>query len=168
MFKLMKRSARRIVHLFFEFSIILKGIFGVLQILAGACLIFIKLNTINAFIGFITHRELLEDPTDKLGILINGIASNLSLSTKLFIGAYLLIDGSLKLFLVICLLKNKMWAYPLSISVLCILGIVQIIRLMFHYSVWIVALVMMDIFVIFFISLEYRNVRRRIRKYESS
>lgn len=66
----------------------------------------------------------------------------------------------MKLALVIGLLRNRMWAYPVSLIVMSLFIVYQLYRYSYTHSAALIALSIFDVVVIGLIWHEYRLVRR--------
>lgn len=151
-------NKKTILDYFFDFGVILKGIDGILEIVGGFILLFIKPQTINSIVMALTQRELAEDPKDLLSNLIFQTAHDLSLSAKLFGAIYLLSHGIVKVILVISLLRNKLWAYPATIIFLVIFIFYQIYRFSHTHSLWLALFTLFDMMVVWLVWKEYKKL----------
>ena len=68
--ELLNLMMRRILHRFFELGIILKGVDGGLELVAGLLLVFLPPAAINRVVFFFVEGELKEDPTDLVANLL--------------------------------------------------------------------------------------------------
>jgi len=91
---------RKIEHRLFLLSVWSKGIAGLFETIGGLLLLFIPQTGLNALVIFLTAPELAEDPTDRVATLLQRLVHELAADTKLFVSAYLLVHGLIKLFLV--------------------------------------------------------------------
>ena len=138
----------------FEYSIILKGIDGLLEFVAGLLLFTVNPSTIHNFISFVTQKELLEDPNDIVANLLLHATQNIGGITTFAI-IYLWIHAGIKLIAVFGILRNKTWAYPFSLGSLGTLVIYQLYSLSERISVGMLLLTVFDIFIIWLIWREY-------------
>jgi uncharacterized membrane protein len=92
----------------FKVGLVLKAADGVLEIVAGALLLFISPSTIERLAHTVTAHELGEDPHDRLANYILHTTAHLGSGTTLFGAIYLLSHGISKVILVALVL----WAYP--------------------------------------------------------
>ena len=74
----------------FKISITLKGLDGLLEIIGGAILLFVRPSTINQFAHRLTQHELSQDPHDFIARHLLGSAGGLTRGTTLFAAIYLL------------------------------------------------------------------------------
>jgi uncharacterized membrane protein len=146
----------------FDVSITLKGLDGVLEVIGGVLLLFLTPHRLNAIVAFLTQHELSEDPRDFLATHLLFYAQRYTASTSLFLAAYLFSHGIIKIILVVALLQQRLWAYPLAIVVLGLFIVYQIYRLALQVSFGLLALTLFDIFIVGLTALEYRKHRARI------
>lgn len=81
----------------FDLGMVIKGIDGVLQVIGGFVLLFLKPETINQLIIHLTQYELVEDPNDKIANYILHIGHLSAGSTK-FATLFLLSHDLIKIF----------------------------------------------------------------------
>src|ERR1700687_3023304 len=108
----------RRIHQIFEVSVLLKGVHALIECIGGLVLAFVSTSAITSLVNSLTQEELIEDPNDFVGTHLLGLAQNFTVSTQHFYAFYFLSPGIVKVFLVIGLLRNKLWAYPVSLVVL--------------------------------------------------
>lgn len=146
----------------FEGSIIIKGVTGVVEFISGLLLFFVSTAQMHQFLVFITQRELLEDPHDKVALLLLHSTSHISSGGKAFVIIYLWVHAVIKLTAVVGLLKNQLWAYPFSLITLGLLMLYQLYTIFFvRVSAGMVFLTIFDIFILWLIWREYGRVRKK-------
>jgi uncharacterized membrane protein len=150
----------RRIHQTFEISILLKGAHALIECIGGLVLAFVSTSTIASVVNALTQEELIKDPKDFVAAHLLGLAQNISVSTQHFYAFYLLSHGVTKLFLVIGLLRNKLWAYPASLVVLGLFIVYQLYRFSYTHGVGLIVLTVFDIIVMGLIWHEYRLIRR--------
>ena len=144
----------------FEGGILLKGATGVVEFLSGTVLFFVSPDKIHHFVNFITQRELLQDPHDKIALALIHSTQNFGSGSKVFAIAYLWVHAVIKLIAVIGLLKNMLWAYPFSLITLGILLMYQLLSIVFiSMSIGMILLSIFDVFILWLIWREYQKVR---------
>ena len=146
----------------FDVSITLKGLDGVLEVIGGLLLLFLTPHRLNAIVVFLTQHELSQDPTDFLATHLLSYAQRYTASTALFLAVYLLSHGIIKIIIVVALLQQRLWSYPLAIVFLSLFIVYQIYRLALHMSLGLLALMLFDIFIVGLTVLEYRKHRARV------
>lgn len=152
------RAARRerALHRLFDLGVIIKGIDGALEVAGGVAFLLVKPGTLSALVAFLTAHEISEDPADLVANLLRHGAQQLTSSTTLFAGAYLLVHGLAKLFLVAGLLRGRLWAYPAALWFLTAFVLYQAYRLVLTLSFGLAVLTGFDLVVMFLIWHEYR------------
>lgn len=143
----------------FEGGIILKGLSGLSELIGGLLLLFISPQVMHNFIVFITQRELIEDPHDKIANLLLAVTQHFGQGSRQFLIVYLWIHAAIKLIAVIGILRNKLWAYPFSLVSLGLLMIYQVYSILVHISIGMILLTIFDIFILALIWREYGKLR---------
>ncbi len=147
---------RKVEHTLFLFSVWIKGLADLVETVGGLLVLFVTQKLIDSFVLFLTAPELAEDPEDRIANYLSGAIHHLSGDTKVFAGVYLVIHGLVKLFLVAGLLRNRLWAYPLSLWFLGVFIAYQCYRYTHTHSLWLVFLTVFDLAVVFLIWREYQ------------
>jgi uncharacterized membrane protein len=155
--KIQEKTLRRL----FDFGVAIKGIDGVLEIIGGLLFLFISQSSLNGIVITLTQHELFEDPDDLIANALRHAFSGLTVSGKLFGSTYLLAHGFCKVFLVVCLLRNKLWSYPVAIIFLTCFVAFQLYWMQSHFSWGITILTGADILIIMLIWHEYRYLKYR-------
>jgi len=150
------------VHKIFEISLLLKGAHALIECIGGIVLAFINTASIQSFAEKLTRGELLEDQHDFLATHLLRLAQNTSISTQHFYAFYLLSHGLVKVLLVVSLLRNKLWAYPVSLVVLGLFILYQLYRFSHTHGLGLIFLTAFDLVVMVLIWHEYRLVRRHL------
>jgi uncharacterized membrane protein len=140
----------------FYIGVILKGIDGVIETIAGFALIFISHAQLGAIVSFLTREELLEDPRDAIANYLTDTFHNFSGASQHFSALYLLVHGVVKMVLVVGLLRNRLWAYPAAIAVFTALGLYQAYYVVLDRSLLLTALTILDVVIILLTRHEYR------------
>ncbi len=131
-----------------------------LECIGGLLFVFMSTATIARVVNAVTQEELIEDPHDFVANRLLQIAGNLSVSTEHFYAFYLLSHGLVKTLLVVGLLKNELWAYPVSLVVLALFVLYQLYRFSYTHGLGLIALTAFDVIVVGLIWHEYRFMRR--------
>lgn len=124
----------RWIERMFKIGVVVTGIDGVLETIGGAIFLCAARTAMSRFLTMITRPELPEDPDDWIANALRHTFNHLSESGKLFGGVYLLVHGAVKIFLVVCLLRGKLWAFPIAMIVLLGFMVYQGYRLSTHFS----------------------------------
>ena len=149
----------------FRVGVWLKGVDAGLEIVGGVALLVVSPGFILSAVELLTQDELAQDPRDLIANHLLEAAKHLSLAGEHFMAFYLLSHGVSKLFLVIALLREKLWAYPIAVAVFGAFIIYQLYRFAFTHSIGLVALSLFDLVVIGLIWLEYRALKRGTQRF---
>ena len=152
----------RRVHQIFEISVLLKGAHALIECIGGLVLTFVSTSAIASLVNTLTQEELIEDPNDFVAAHLLSLAQNFTVSTQHFYAFYLLSHGLIKVFLVIGLLRNKLWAYPVSLVVLGLFIVYQLYRFSYTHGFGLIVLTVFDVTVTGLIWHEYRLVHRHL------
>ena len=152
----------RRIHQIFEVSVLLKGAHALIECIGGLVLTFVSTRTITSLINSLTQEELTEEPNDFVATHLLSLAQNFTVSTERFYAFYLLSHGIVKVFLVVGLLRNKLWAYPVSLVVLGLFIVYQLYRFSYTHGFGLIVLTVFDVVVMGLIWNEYRLVRRHL------
>jgi uncharacterized membrane protein len=145
----------------FVASVALKGVNALIESILGVVLHFVSSDAIVAWAKSLTLHELTVNPNDFIASHLLSLAENFAMNSKQFYAVYLFSHGLIKVFLVIGLLRGKMWAYPVSLVVLGLFVVYQMYRFSHTFSLGLVALSVFDAFVMVLIWHEYRLARRQ-------
>jgi uncharacterized membrane protein len=149
------------VHIAFEASLAMKAVFAAGEILAGIGVYFVTRQFLFGLVERITREELLEDPRDSIANYLLQSAQHFSVSTRNFTAVYLLAHGVIKLWLIIGLLRQKLWYYPVAISVFGLFILYQLYRYNLTHSLWLLIITAIDLVVIALTWHEYGYLRAR-------
>jgi uncharacterized membrane protein len=148
------------MHLAFEISLVLKGLFALGQITGGIVAFFVSKEFLLRTVSVLTQEELAEDPHDLVANYLLHSAQSLTIGTQVFLALYLLSHGGIKLWLIIGLLREKLWYYPTAIVIFGLFIVYQLYRFSFTHSAWILLVTAVDIIVIALTWHEYKYLHR--------
>jgi uncharacterized membrane protein len=146
-------------RLLFRIGVVLKGIDGVLEVIAGLTLCFVSPASLRELVGWLTQGELREDSTDFVANHLVDFFRNLSISTQHFASAYLLIYGIAKVGLAAGLLGGKLPAYPVALTVLGLFLCYQVYRTVHNHSIGLGFLSALDLLILVLIRGEYKRLK---------
>ena len=150
---------QRTIGILFEVSLWLKGVFALLEILAGIAAYFVSQQFLLRIIQRMTAEEFAEDRHDIIANTLFHAVQNLSVSTQKFAALYLFGHGVIKLWLIIGLLRRKLGYYPVAMIVFALFIVYQIYRYTFTHSIWLLLVTILDVVVIALTWQEYRFLR---------
>jgi uncharacterized membrane protein len=155
-----KLANERRIHLIFEVSLFLKGAFAFLEIVGGFLAYFIPKQFVLGLVAELTQRELAEDPRDLVAHYFLHAAQNLSVGTRHFAAAYLVSHGVIKLWLIVGLLRERLWYYPTALIIFGLFIAYQLYRFSFTHSPFLLFITVVDIVVIVLTWHEYGYLKR--------
>jgi uncharacterized membrane protein len=148
------------LHRLFLFSIVVKGLDGLLEIAGGVLLLLSSRDDLINMIVFLTAPEIAEDPTDLVANYLRHAVFSLSESTKHFAAAYLLVNGVVKATLAVGLLRGQSWSYRPALTVLAVFIGYQLYRFAHTRSLILLAFMGFDLLALYLIWVEYRGQQR--------
>jgi uncharacterized membrane protein len=148
-------------ELLFRVSVLLKGLDGAFEILGGVALLALSPSWILGAVAFLTQDELAEDPHDLVANYLLHAAQNFSVGAERFMALYLFSHGIIKIGLVVALLKDKLWAYPVAVIVFGGFILYQLYRFTLTHAPGLVALSLFDLVLIWLVWIEYRALKGR-------
>jgi uncharacterized membrane protein len=145
-------SIRRIFHI----GLIVKAAFSVVELVGGWLLYAISDGFMLRVVRRLTRHELLEDPNDVVAGYVLRTAELLSVGHRTAAGFYLMTHGAVKLFLVIMVLRGKIWAYPVFMAALALLITYQCYQLTLGFNAWLAGLTIFDAVILWMTWYEYQ------------
>lgn len=153
------RKSPDLVHVSFEFGLLVKGIDGLLEVAGGILMLFLSPDRLTRLVRMLTRHELAEDPRDLAANWLLRYSVGFSVGTQYFAFFYLISHGAIKCLLMFLLWKRKWWAYPLAILSLALFIVYQMVRYFFHPSALLLVLSVFDAVMIVLTAIEYRRMR---------
>lgn len=148
----------------FKISLLLKGLTAIAETAGGIFVWFTsKVLLVTSFLN-IFQSFLSDNPKDYISIFIVNSAEKLAVGSQYFFGSYLFLHGIVKIFLVVCLYKKKIWAYPTSIIIFTLLIFYEIYTLYLNHSFWTLSFILLDILVVLLTVHEYGILKKNIKK----
>ncbi len=143
---------------FFQAGILLKAIDGLLEIIGGVLLLFVKPAYLDQFAVTLTQHELVEDPHD---FVVSHLVMILQAGkgSLLFGAVYLVTHGLVKILLVSEILRGRLWAYQGLIWFTVGFMVYQTYRFAYSGSVLMIVLTLYDAVVVWLTVVEYRKRR---------
>ena len=148
------------IHFVFDISLWLKAVFAFGEILSGIATYFVSKELLVQIVLLITSAEFAEDPHDQLANYLLHAAQNLSIGARDFAAIYLIAHGVVKLWLIVGLLRKKLWYYPTAIVVFGLFIVYQLYRFAFTHSILLILITILDLIVIGLTWHEWQYLRR--------
>ena len=146
------------VHKIFKTITILKGIYGLFEILFGFMFLILSEEFISLSIASIIQWKFLGNTDSPIIHYISQFGVEYSLSIKLFLSLYFISHGIINLTLAYGILKKPHIAYPLSLVVLIGFLIYQVYSYFVSYSYWMLLFIIFEVIFIGLLIYEY-NLR---------
>jgi uncharacterized membrane protein len=151
-------AAKGKLHRLFELSILIKGIDGVLELLAGIVLFFISSREITGIVHFLFRYDF--DADDIINGFVLNITQNLTHSTQMFGAFYLLVNGIIKIAIVLALWSEKPIIFPIAGFILGIVTVFGIVRFLHSLSPLLFFFILLDIVIIILLYYEYKRLKK--------
>lgn len=144
----------------FELSVLVKGFEGFIEITTAVLVLYTaQKHQLLDLVLKITQHELLQDPHDFLVNKLIGFVMTINPGISFGI-IYLFIQGLIKIFLTIFLLKKKKWAYPVAIYIFFSLDILLLIKFLTSFSLIYLVLTMTNLMVGLLTVWEYKRISK--------
>ncbi len=154
----------RYVRLAFQLGLWFKAIFALVEIGGGVAAFFVSRQFLVQMANLVTQGELVEDPHDFVANYLLHTVQHLSISTQHFTAYYLLSHGAIKLWVIIGLLRERLWYYPTALIVFSLFIAYQLYRFDFTHSPWLLVLTLVDVVVIALTWHEYQFLHRTLAR----
>lgn len=155
--------SERTIHLVFDVSLWIKAVFAVSETVAGVAAFFISKEILVRFVSWVFQNEFAEDPHDVVAQYLLGTVQGVSVGAQTFAGIYLLAHGVIKLWLIIGLLRKKLWYYPTAIVVFTLFIVYQLYRYFYTQSPLLLLITVLDAIVIGLTWHEYKYLRKLLQ-----
>lgn len=149
----------------FRYSLFLKAAHSVLELVGGAVLYVTPSDAIHRIARALTQHELLEHPDDVVAKFLLHLAESVSVEQKAAATIYLFSHGLVEIFLVVMILRNRIWAYPLYMAALGLLIAYQSYQLTLGFYLWLAVLTLLDAVIVWLTWHEFR-VQRSIARFK--
>lgn len=136
------------VRKFFRLSLWLKGAHSLIEVIGAILLYMIPLRAITWLVTRLTWAELLEDPQDFVANSLRQAAVAFGADAQAFAAWYLFTHGLIKLVLVLAILADRKWAYPVFIAGMIGFIAYQVYLMALHVSIPLVAITILDVVVL--------------------
>jgi uncharacterized membrane protein len=148
-------------HSLFIISILLKGVFAVLEVIAGLVLLISLPGQFTQFVHFMFHNRLVADPNDPFALYILHQLQDFDMRRHTFVGVYLMLHGLVKVGVVAILYSERLWAFPIGLTVLGIFIAYEFERFVATHSLVLLALSLLDAFIMILAWREYLALKNR-------
>ena len=158
----MQDKNEELIHRLFNGALWLKIFNSFWQIILGFIILFDRRLKDAIFFGL--KQELGERPGNFFAAYLERELSLVNHVTEIYIGSYLLIQGLLKILLIMGLFKKKLWVYPVTEYIFFFFIFYQLYRFNLHHShnPFLILLSTLDIITILLIDHEKNNIKAAI------
>lgn len=158
------KNRGKLINNAYKAVVVMKGLDGILEIIGGISLFFIKPSTIDKVVVLLTQHELSKDPDDFIANFLIQLTHGLSIRTEILGGIYLLFHGIVKIIIVVALLKNNLRAYKFALIFLLISFFYQLYRFTLNHSLLLLLLSVFDGVLIWFLLGEHNKLQKSMSK----
>jgi uncharacterized membrane protein len=158
------KKQEREIGLYFHITILIKGFISLVEVIAGILILFVPISSFTNIVVRFAQGELAEEPGDFIATHLITYANEFALASGVFVAVYLLSRGLIKVFLIVALLKDKLWAYPVSIAVLGVLIGYQMYQIATEFSGFLILLTIFDLVVVWLVWEEYKVLKSHRRQ----
>jgi uncharacterized membrane protein len=156
---------KKTIDWLFGLGMFIKAFIAIFAIGTGVMSLFLTTNEVLHVTQILVQGKLAVDPDNFLANYILDLGFSFTPGqTNLFLFSYLVGHGIVNLFLVIVLLRKKLWAYPLSIIIFGAFAMYEGWQVYFTHSPFLAAFTAFDLAVIWLVWREYRYVKRKRMK----
>ena len=146
------------LHSAYIASIAIKGLNGVLETILG--LTFLLTGSLHWLIHRLSQMEMIADPHGWVGMRLHRALAEMSVKTQSFAAIYLFAHGVIKIILAWGLLRDRRWAFPVSMILLGLFVCYQLVHFAETRSIVLPFLAAFDVLVIWLIWKEYKRAKR--------
>ena len=150
-----------LLHDSFRVGITLKGLDGILEVLASLALYLTSPAKMTEVVRRLVEHMVARMPNGLLAAHLIEASQKLNNDSREFAVLYLLAHGLVKVILVICLWMNKLWAYPLTIAIFGLFMLYQMGRFAHTHSIAMVLLTVFDGVIIYLTWVEFQQQKKR-------
>jgi len=151
------------LHALFEAGVALKAFNGLWETVSGLFVLLVPRQMVMHWFSLLAQKELIEDPHDRFVDIASRFITNTPEGTRLFIAIYILAHGILNLFLAYQLYRQRLWAFPVTATVVGVFILYQLERVYQHHSVTLIVLTILDIIFLALLMHEYKHQRSKSR-----
>jgi len=133
--------------------------YGVLRTLLGLVLLKLINVPLADLLHMIMGQELIEDPADVLLTFTNNFLQLHPFQVTYFLSAYLIFWGFIDIFISVNLLKQRMWAFPVSLWLIAFFILYLLYRFAHTHSLILLSVILLDVIIFWLIQKEYKKVK---------
>jgi uncharacterized membrane protein len=151
----------------FRVGMIWRIVYGVARVIFGLMLLRVVGSSFSDLFYRLMAHELVNDPHDLALRIGRVVVEHQSFTVTYFLTAYLIFWGAIDVVLSISLLKEKLWAFPVSVYLICVFVLYEIFRFTHTRSFILAYIIVFDMVLVWLIRKEYFK-QLRIRGQEGT
>ena len=144
----------------FQLSMYWRIFYGIIRILVSIKLLQLVGMPIADVLSFYVG-DPARHPNDHVYALIQNTLQQHSFVVTYFLATYLLFWGAVDIFLSYNLLRDKIWAFPVSLYLIGVFMVYEIVRLTHTHSLLLFTFICIDITIMFLIYREYQRMQAK-------
>ena len=153
------KQEREIGDFLFRIGMYWRIVYGFLRLVVATLLIQ-KIGTpVSQVLYSVWSGEQSEDPRDVFLNFFSSILGHFPYHVTYFLVSYLVFWGLVDIVLSISLLKHKLWAFPVTLSLIGLFVIYEIYRFFHTHSLLLLWIIIVDFVLMWLIRNEYRNLK---------
>jgi len=149
---------------FYEAGLVIKAIDGFFESLSGILILVISPAAIKSATKSLTSHSLSKNPHNFWASYVAKTGTTLASGHNYFLAAFFLINGGVKLGLVICLFLNQYWAYPVALVILNLFLVYEIVQFIIKPTLGLAFLSLLDALIIWLIYREWQKIKKTPKK----
>lgn len=143
----------------YEIGLFIKGFDGTVELLGALFLIVVPSSAINSLTHWMVDNELSRKPHSFIANHILHFGTSLAAGHNTFAILFLATHGAVKVGLVVALLRQKMWAYPVALVALTGFLVYQVFLLITQATFAMAFLTVLDVVIIWLVQREWRQTK---------
>jgi len=154
----MVKTADDLLTRLFRASMWWRIFYGLLRLLFGLALLKAVGTPLIDLTAKLMHHELVTDPSDILFLTASQILSQHPFYVTYFLAFYFIFWGIVDVVLSINLLKERLWAFPVSICLIVGFIFYEIFRVSHTHSAILLWVIFIDTLILIIVSREYQKI----------
>ncbi len=134
-------------------------LYGCLRIVLGLALLHAIGQPLIEIVTAVMQHEILAKSPDFIFILISHFLTEHQFSVTYFLSFYFIFWGTLDIFLSFHMLKDNIWAFPVSLVLIGLFIVYSIFRFTYTHSLVLLGVIAMDMVILGLIYKEYQRIR---------
>ena len=148
-------------HNLFMASILLKGFWATLEVVAGIALFSYTPDHMAQFIRFMFNNRLMANPKDPLATFLLHQLQDFDITRHTFVSVYLMLHGLVKVGVVAGLYSERLWAFPIGLTALGAFIIYQMERYFTTHAPLLLVISILDAFIMLLAWREYQALKNK-------